>query len=181
MSGACPRVLVFDTRTLHKVIVFVIQTSQENTAFAVPPAMQPRHTSRKVGLGVELGTERARLVDEVELVRRNGGVRGSLGVMLYEMLYGTTPFKRSKRKETFYRILAKAPDLVGETTPLRGLIGKLLEKDPNQRIRLEEIKGHDFFRGIEWDLVVEIGRPPFIPETDHMEGRFQGLNLKKFM
>ena len=146
--------------------------------------MQPWHTSRKVGLGAELSTERARLVGEVELVRRNGGVRGSLGVMLYEMLYGTTPFKRSNRKETFYRILAKAPDLVGETTPLRGLIGKLLEKDPNQRIRvirLEEIKGHDFFRGIEWDLVVEIGRPPFIPETDHMEGRFQGLNLKKFM
>ena len=110
-----------------------------------------------------------------------GCVSGSLGVMLYEMLYGTTPFKRSNRKETFYRIFAKAPDLVGETTPLRGLIGKLLEKDPNQRIRLEEIKGHDFFRGIEWDLVVEIGRPPFIPETDHMEGGFQGLNLKKFM
>ena len=129
----CLRVHVSDTRTLHKM------------------AMQPRHTSRKVGLGAELGTERARLVGEV---------------------YGTTPFKGSKRKETFYRILAKAPDLVGETTPLRGVIGKLLEKDPNQRIRLEEIKGHDFFRGIQWDLVVEIGRPLFIPETDHMEGRF---------
>ena len=140
--------------------------------------MQPRHTSRKVGLGAELGTERVRLVGEVELVRQNGGVRGSLGVMLYEMLYGTTPFKGSNRRETFYRIFARAPDLVGETTPLRGLIGKLLEKDPNQRIRLEEIKGHDFFRGIEWDLMVEIERPPFIPETDHMEGRFQGLNLK---
>ena len=105
----------------------------------------------------------------------------SLGVMLYEMLYGTTPFKGSNRKETFYRILAKAPDLVGETTPLRGLIGKLLEKDPNQRIRLEEIKGHDFFRGIEWDLVVEIGRPPFIPESDHMEGGFQGLDIESLV
>ena len=168
MFGAFPRVLVSDTRTLHKVIIFVIQTSQENTAFAVPPAMQPWHTSRKVGLGAELSTERARLVGEVELVRRNGGGRGSLGVMLYEMLYRTTVFKGSNRKETFYRILAKAPDLVGETTPLRGLIEKLLEKDPNQRIRLEEIKGHDFFKGIEWDLVVEIGRPPFIPESDHM-------------
>ena len=105
----------------------------------------------------------------------------SLGVMLYEMLYGTTPFKGSNRKETFYRILAKAPDLVGETTPLRGLIGKLLEKDPNQRIRLEEIKGHDFFRGIEWDMVVEIGRPPFIPESDHMEGGFQGLDIESFV
>ena len=67
---------------------------------------------------------------------------------------------------------------VGEMTPLRGLIEKLLQKDPNQRIRLEEIKGHDFFRGIEWDLVVEIGRPPFIPKSDHMEGGFQGLYIE---
>ncbi|KAG6593020.1 Serine/threonine-protein kinase OXI1, partial [Cucurbita argyrosperma subsp. sororia] len=35
----------------------------------------------------------------------------SLGVVLYEMLYGTTPFRGSNRKETFYRILTKMPDL----------------------------------------------------------------------
>ena len=71
--------------------------------------------------------------------------------------------------------------VVGETTSLRGLIGKLLEKDLNQRIRLEEIKVHDFFKGIEWDLVVEIGLPPFIPESDHLEGGFQGHDIELFM
>ncbi|KAI4354214.1 hypothetical protein L6164_003103 [Bauhinia variegata] len=90
----------------------------------------------------------------------------SLGVVLYEMLYGKTPFKGENRKETFYRVLTKTPELTGEKTALRDLIGKLLEKDPNRRIGLEEIKGHDFFRGFNWDMVLEISRAPFIPETE---------------
>ncbi|KAL8208430.1 hypothetical protein R6Q57_007842 [Mikania cordata] len=85
------------------------------------------------------------------------------GVVLHEMLYGTTPFKGNNRKETFYRILSKTPELVGEPTPLRDLIRKLLEKDPKQRISVPEIKGHDFFKGVDWERVVQISRPPFIP------------------
>ncbi|CAH9052426.1 unnamed protein product [Cuscuta epithymum] len=87
----------------------------------------------------------------------------SLGVMLYEMLYGKTPFRGSNRKETFYRILSKPPDLAGEATALRDLIGKLLEKDPEQRISMQEIKGHEFFRGVDWESIVKMPRPPFIP------------------
>ncbi|KDP45267.1 hypothetical protein JCGZ_15132 [Jatropha curcas] len=87
----------------------------------------------------------------------------SLGIVLYEMLYGVTPFKGCNRKETFYRILTKSPDLVGEATPLRDLIGKLLVKDPKERIKIDEIKGHDFFKGIDWDMVLEVERPPYIP------------------
>lgn len=86
-----------------------------------------------------------------------------LGVVLHEMLYGTTPFRGTNRKETFYRILSKPADLVGEPTPLRDLIRKLLEKDPKQRITVTEIKGHDFFKGVDWERVVQISRPPFIP------------------
>nr|XP_028965713.1 serine/threonine-protein kinase OXI1-like [Malus domestica] len=88
----------------------------------------------------------------------------SLGVLLYEMLYGTTPFRGSNRKETFYRILKKTPELRGQTTALRDLIKNLLEKDPKQRIGSVEIKGHDFFKEVEWDSVLRISRPPYIPE-----------------
>ena len=57
-----------------------------------------------------------------------------LGVVLYEMLYGRTPFRGQSRKETFYRVLTKQPELVGEQTPLRDLIARLLESDPEKRI-----------------------------------------------
>nr|GMD28042.1 serine/threonine-protein kinase OXI1-like [Ipomoea batatas] len=103
--------------------------------------------------------------DSVEKSNSFVGTEECLGVMLYEMMYGTTPFKGANRKETFYRILSKEPDLIGEPTALRNLIGKLLEKDPDQRISGEEIKGHEFFRGIDWDGIVRMARPPFIPLT----------------
>ncbi|XP_061376216.1 serine/threonine-protein kinase OXI1-like [Gastrolobium bilobum] len=90
----------------------------------------------------------------------------SFGVVLYEMLYGTTPFKGANRKETFCRILTREPDLTGKTTPLRDLIKKLLVKDPDRRIEVEEIKRHDFFRGANWDTVLQITRPPYIPQND---------------
>ncbi|KAL1290738.1 hypothetical protein HN51_059087 [Arachis hypogaea] len=90
----------------------------------------------------------------------------SLGVVLYEMSYGTTPFKGVNRKETFQRILMKQPDLSGENTPLRDLIKKLLEKHPDRRIEVHEIKCHDFFKGVNWNSVLQIARPPYIPQND---------------
>ncbi|KAK6145141.1 hypothetical protein DH2020_021961 [Rehmannia glutinosa] len=92
-----------------------------------------------------------------------------LGVMLYEMLYGTTPFRGANRKETFHRIITEELNLTGELTPLRDLIGKLLEKDPNKRICVGEIKGHDFFKAVDWEGILEMARPPFIPELTDIE------------
>ncbi|KZV25728.1 hypothetical protein F511_04789 [Dorcoceras hygrometricum] len=92
-----------------------------------------------------------------------------LGIVLYEMLYGSTPFRGVNRKETFYRIITRQPNLTGELTPLRDLIGKLLEKDPRKRISVGEIKGHDFFKGLEWDSIVDMPRPPFIPALTEAE------------
>lgn len=94
----------------------------------------------------------------------------SLGVVLYEMLYGRTPFKGPTRKETFYRILMKTPDLVGEKTALRDLIGKLLEKNPKQRITVEGIKSHSFFSGVDWEMVLQLSRTPYIPCQEGLNG-----------
>lgn len=87
-----------------------------------------------------------------------------LGVVLYEMLYGRTPFRGQNRKETFYRVLTKPPELVGEKTDLRDLIARLLEKDPAKRIGARGIKAHAFFRGVDWDRILRVARPPYIPD-----------------
>ncbi|KAK1314378.1 Serine/threonine-protein kinase OXI1 [Acorus calamus] len=58
------------------------------------------------------------------------------------------------------------PNLAGEPSPLRGLIRSLLEKDPRRRVSCGGIMGHEFFTGVDWELVLEMDRPPFIPGVD---------------
>lgn len=91
----------------------------------------------------------------------------ALGILLYEMLYGYTPFKGVNRKETFYNILIKEPQFTGPWMPLRDLILRLLEKEPEKRVGFSHgahhIKSHAFFRGVNWDSIHKVSRPPFIP------------------
>ncbi|KAK7312428.1 hypothetical protein VNO77_36275 [Canavalia gladiata] len=94
----------------------------------------------------------------------------ALGILTYEMMYGTTPFKGKNRKDTFRNVLAKPPEFVGKRSALTDLIEKLLEKDPTKRLGYTrgavEIKEHEFFRGVQWNLLMEVVRPPFIPSRD---------------
>ncbi|CAL0324036.1 unnamed protein product [Lupinus luteus] len=94
----------------------------------------------------------------------------ALGVLSYEMLYGTTPFKGKNRKETYRNVLYKEPVFLGKKTALTDLIERLLEKDPVKRLGYvrggSEIKEHEFFKGVKWDLLTEVVRPPFIPSRD---------------
>ncbi|KAJ1279857.1 hypothetical protein BS78_04G187900 [Paspalum vaginatum] len=93
----------------------------------------------------------------------------SLGVVLYEMLYGRTPFRGRTRRETFRRVLTSPPELPGDATPLRDLIARLLEKDPGKRLGAHGVRRHAFFRGVDWDRVLDVARPPFIPAPDEDE------------
>ncbi|KAG4972412.1 hypothetical protein AAZX31_13G322700 [Glycine max] len=113
----------------------------------------------------------------------------ALGVLTYEMLYGTTPFKGTNRKETFRNVLFKPPEFVGKKTALTDLIMGLLEKDPTKRLGYvrgaSEIKEHQFFRGVKWDLLTEVLRPPFIPSRDDVDATTTksfaaGLDIKGY-
>ncbi|CAH1452645.1 unnamed protein product [Lactuca virosa] len=97
----------------------------------------------------------------------------ALGILSYEMLYGTTPFRGKNRKDTFGRILMMPPKFTGKPTLLTDLITKLLSKEPTRRIGYTrgacEIQEHPFFAGLRWDLLTEVLRPPFLPSRDESD------------
>lgn len=93
----------------------------------------------------------------------------TLGIFIYEMLYGTTPFKGSDRKRTFTNILKRDVKFL-DTQPIssncKSLIRKLLIKDEVKRLGSKsgasDVKNHAFFKHTQWALLRN-QTPPMIP------------------
>ncbi|KAJ5558695.1 hypothetical protein N7535_008907 [Penicillium sp. DV-2018c] len=96
----------------------------------------------------------------------------TLGILIYEMLYGTTPFKGKNRNATFASILRDEvtfPEHANaqQTSHLcKSLIRKLLIKDETKRLGARagasDVKTHPFFRQTQWALIRHM-KPPMIP------------------
>ncbi|KAK6335385.1 serine/threonine protein kinase, AGC [Orbilia brochopaga] len=96
----------------------------------------------------------------------------TLGILIYEMLYGTTPFKGKNRNATFANILRdevgfpEGPNSPQISGTCKSLIKKLLVKDENKRLGsragASDVKAHPFFRSTQWALLRHM-RPPMIP------------------
>ncbi|KAI0515962.1 hypothetical protein KFK09_008633 [Dendrobium nobile] len=110
----------------------------------------------------------------------------TFGIFIYELIYGTTPFKGSGNGATLYNVVGQPlrfPDEPVVSSSTRDLIRGLLVKDPQRRIAYRrgatEIKQHPFFAGVSWALVRSM-QPPHIPQPA-VFGQFSNkqVNAKK--
>lgn len=83
-----------------------------------------------------------------------------LGILLYEMLYGRTPFLGRNRQKTFFNVLNKEltfPTSIPVSLAGRQLIVGLLQRDPATRLGAlhgaSDVKKQPFFQGINWPLI----------------------------
>ncbi|XP_057805992.1 serine/threonine-protein kinase D6PKL2-like [Salvia miltiorrhiza] len=93
----------------------------------------------------------------------------TLGVFIFELFYGVTPFRGMDHEITLANIMARAlefPKEPGVPAPAKDLIAQLLAKDPVRRLGstmgASAIKQHPFFQGVNWALL-RCNRPPFVP------------------
>uniref|UniRef100_A0A8C3ETV2 Serine/threonine-protein kinase N3 n=1 Tax=Corvus moneduloides TaxID=1196302 RepID=A0A8C3ETV2_CORMO len=93
-----------------------------------------------------------------------------LGVLIYEMLVGESPFPGDDEEEVFDSIVndeVRYPRFL--STEALSIIRKLLRKCPERRLGAgekdaEEIKIQPFFKGIDWDaLFARRLKPPYVP------------------
>ena len=90
----------------------------------------------------------------------------SFGIFTYDLLIGRSPFSSNKgKKETKERILRgkfNMPNFV--TRDAADLIRRLLRKPVDRRLGsvngAADVKAHAFFRGVDWDAVVNKEVPP---------------------
>ncbi|XP_052199825.1 serine/threonine-protein kinase D6PKL2-like [Diospyros lotus] len=93
----------------------------------------------------------------------------TLGVFMFELWYGVTPFKGGDHDLTLANIVARALEFPKEpavTTPAKDLMTQLMAKDPTKRLGsatgATAIKRHPFFAGVNWALL-RCTAPPFLP------------------
>uniref|UniRef100_A0A8C8M4F3 protein kinase C n=1 Tax=Oncorhynchus tshawytscha TaxID=74940 RepID=A0A8C8M4F3_ONCTS len=93
-----------------------------------------------------------------------------LGVLIFEMLVGESPFPGDDEEEVFDSIVndeVRYPRFL--STEAISIMRRLLRRNPERRLGAgekdaEEVKKHPFFRSVDWDgLLAKKVRPEFIP------------------
>ncbi|EMR61367.1 putative serine threonine-protein kinase nrc-2 protein [Eutypa lata UCREL1] len=91
----------------------------------------------------------------------------TLGILIYEMLYGTTPFKGKNRNATFANILR-------EEIPFPEHSGA----PQISKAGASDIKAHPFFRTTQWALIRHM-KPPIVPNQGRGIDTINFRNVKE--
>lgn len=116
-----------------------------------------------------------------EMIQKSGHNKAvdwwALGVLLYEMLVGQSPFYSSSPYKTFESIIGGQIHYPKSLSTLaKSLISQLLVRDPALRLGSRrdamDISSHDFFRSIRWEAIEKRAlQAPWVPELASAEDR----------
>ncbi|KAJ1655395.1 serine/threonine protein kinase, AGC [Dispira simplex] len=101
----------------------------------------------------------------------------TLGIFIFEMLFGFTPFKGSNRQSTFRHVLKNevgfpfSPPAQVVTAQAKSIIRRLLCKNEKKRLGsragASDVKCHPFFRNVKWALLRHM-KPPIVPDRSDL-------------
>jgi len=107
----------------------------------------------------------------------------TLGILMYELYYGETPFADSSRERILHNIIdsdVEFPKKHGENheskafKAYKSVVTKLLRKEPEKRLGhssknqgAKKVKKHPFFKNVNWDKILDKSyEAPYIPNID---------------
>lgn len=97
----------------------------------------------------------------------------TLGILIYEMIFATTPFKGKDRTETFAHIRHSNVhwrDTAKISSAGKDIILRLLDKNETTRLGSKsgasELKNHKWFNKINWGLLRH-SKPPIVPTSSN--------------
>ncbi|KAH9482853.1 Serine/threonine-protein kinase nrc-2 [Psilocybe cubensis] len=109
----------------------------------------------------------------------------TLGILIYEMIYATTPFKGQERQDTFHNIryqTVQFRDTPKFSSAGKDCVARLLDKSERTRLGSKsgasEVKQHKWFAKTNWGLLRNT-RPPIIPSKSNGLLAMNGRQLKE--
>ncbi|KAF1791467.1 NTF2-like domain [Phytophthora cactorum] len=113
----------------------------------------------------------------------------SLGILLYEMSVGKSPFYDNNIEKMYHKIQNDPlvfPSKPVLTDELKSILRGFLQKDPTKRLgtNISDILEHPYFRGIDWDLLLKKQiTPPWKPkltsplDVEYVDTEFTDLDV----
>lgn len=111
-----------------------------------------------------------------EMIRHTGGHKPvdiyAMGVTLYELITGRLPFQNENISSLYKAIANGKVKFPESTTPnAKSLIRWMMNTDPDKRPKIQQVKNHEFFEGVDWDGLMQITLPsPFRPLKELVTG-----------